>query len=840
MYQAYPNSPRGLRSLTFAVALALSAAGAGKDAPAADNFGAGAGIPQGAAIDFNIPAQPLADALNAFIAASDWQVGYAAELAREARSAPVSGAYSAPQALDKLLQGTGLVYRLTGNNSVRLEKAAAPQLNQADPATLPKVIVSGNQLYDANDPYNQDYVLPNAESGAKTDTPVMETPLNLQVISKQVMKDQQVVNLDQALKNVSGVTVVGNAADAAFDGGLLQAVVLRGFESQFFFRNGFRLQQGAASRAMANVESVEVLKGPAAILYGMVEPGGMVNVVTKKPLATPYYALNQQFGSFDFYRTTVDAGGPVNSNPDVLYRMNVSYQNSGSFRQFVGKEDVFLAPVLQWNISRKTQATLELEYDHNHFGADSGIMAMFNGKTSRMPRGLNYGEYSPATTENVFGGFTLAHRFSDDWSIKQRFSVNQQHNLQPKFVLGYDVTGSDINRLGAGYDVQYNTYSDNIDLTGHFQTFGLAHTLLVGGDYYHLHTKTGSSLSYDANSGTFYESAINILNPQHPGLPLPMFPSGLVSNDTDQYGAYIQDQIKLPYGFHVLGGIRYQNLHQASFDQFNPGANAAQTQDAVTPRVGVLWQPQAWLSLYANYVESFGANSGIIYPNRVAPASGAEQYEGGIKTEFFGGRLRANLAYYELTKTNIASADPAFPNQGFVVVTGAAKSQGPELDISGELLPGWNIIANYAYTDVRVLKTNANNDPARSGAAPVGGRYFNVPRNTAGFWNTYEFQVGELKGLKLGGGVTLRDGQTGCCDVPSASIPGYATIDLLAAYSLKLAGAKITAQLNINNLLDKRYYTGLLSYQANNPGFSKSVVDFGQPRAVMGAINIQY
>lgn len=789
---------------------------------------------------YHIDGGSLSQVLRQFATTSGVLFSAEAKLTDGKTTAGLKGEYTVEEGFKNLLAGSGLTYVFTGEDSVALQVAES---GSDAASTLPAVKVVGKAAYDSTEPYNEDYVLPNSTAGTKTDTPIMETPLNVQVVSKQVMKDQQVVNLDQALKNVSGVTVVGNTADAAFDGGLLQSVVLRGFESQFFFRNGFRLQQGVASRSMANVESVEVLKGPAAILYGMVEPGGMVNVVTKQPLDKAYYALNQQFGSFDFYRTTIDATGPVANNKDLLYRMNVSYQNSGSFRQFVDKEDVFLAPVLKWNISPKTQATFELEYDHNHFGADSGIMPVFNGKMSHFPRSRNYGEYSPATTESVYGGFTLAHQFNDEWSIKNRFSVNQQNNNQPKFVLGFDTTGNEINRFGVGYNVQYDTYSNNIDLTGHFNTFGLKHTLLLGGDYYHLHTKTASFGSDGGNPDVFYESPINIFNPVHPGAALPMFPWGLVLNDTDQYGAYIQDQIKLPYGFHVMGGIRYQNLHQASVDAFNSGTASGQTQDAVTPRVGVLWQPQSWLSLYANYVESFGANTGIVFPNKVAPASSAEQYEGGIKTEFFDGRLRANLAYYDLTKTNIPAGDPrcaGITGCNFVVVTGAARSHGPELDVSGEILPGWNMIATYSYTDVRATKSNANNEPTHYGSVPVGGRFYNVPRNTASYWNTYEFQNSDLKGLKLGGGVTLRDGQPGCCDVPAATIPGYATVDLLAAYSLKVAGAKITTQLNINNLLDKRYYTGLLSYQANNPGFSKSIVDYGQPRAVMGSVNIQY
>jgi iron complex outermembrane receptor protein len=732
-----------------------------------------------------------------------------------------------------------------------LEKAPE-QLNKVDPTTLKPVNVTAIRAnHDVTDPYNQDYVLPNAFAGTKTDTSIMETPLNVQVISKQVLKDQQVINLGDALKNVSGVTVLGNAGDVAFDGGVAQSIVLRGFESQFFFRNGFRLQQNSASRSMANVESVEVLKGPAAILYGMVEPGGMVNLVTKQPLSNPYYSVNQQFGSYDLYRTTADIGGPVGSNKDLLYRLNVSYENSNSFRQFVDKEDVFIAPVLKWNISPKTSATLEFEYNHKNFGYDSGILPIYNGKAMSIPRSLNYGEYSPGVTETAYGGFTLAHQFNDDWSVKQRFSVNQQNNALPNLLLqgGFLNTGDgNINRFGIGFGTQYNTYSDNIDLTGHFNTFGLKHTLLLGGDFYHLNTIASQSYSLDPSGiipSGFITSPINILNPVHTGTSfLPLTQALLNLTDTDQYGAYIQDQIQLPYNLHVLGGIRYQNLHQSISDGLNIGSDPSkQTQDAVTPRVGVLWRTRPWLSLYANYVESFGANTGIMYPNKIVPGTSAEQYEGGIKTEFFDGKLRTNLAYYDLTKTNIASSDPRCagnPSCAYVVATGAARSKGPELDITGEVLPGWNMIATYAYTDVRAIKSNADNEATHYGAVPVGARFYNVPRNTASFWNTYEFLESDLKGLKFGGGVTLRDGQTGCCDVPAGKVAGYATMDLLVSYSLKVGKTKVTTQFNINNLLDKHYYTGLLSSGINTSGYTSAIAEFGAPRTFMGSINVQF
>ncbi|NOU22118.1 MAG: TonB-dependent receptor plug domain-containing protein, partial [Methyloglobulus sp.] len=342
----------------------------------------------------------------------------------------------------------------------------------------------------------------------------METPLNVQVISKQVLKDQQVIRLSDAFKNVSGVVSRTNTA-STFGGGILggteQGIFLRGFESQTFFRNGFRLQQGSASKGFANVESVEVLKGPAAILYGLVEPGGMVNVITKQPLATPYYGFTQQFGSYDLYRTTLDATGPITKNKDLLYRVNMSYENSGSFRDLVDKEDVFFAPVLKWNISPQTQVTFELEYVHQHQGTDNGFIPFITGRPLNVPFSRNYGEYSPATTETIFGGFNWSHQFNDDWSIKHRFSVNQNSIKSPfygrpqiagdkKFlqnlfdnvigvpqpILDTLPNGSYVWRPSAGLTTQNNTYSTNLDLIGHFETYGLEHTLLMGGDYYRL------------------------------------------------------------------------------------------------------------------------------------------------------------------------------------------------------------------------------------------------------------------------------------------------------------------------------------------------------------------
>ncbi len=827
---------------------------------------------------FNIPAQPLNQALLAFSKQSHQQLLYSTDLAENLKSRPLHGDYPPAAALALLLADAPLKAVATGTDTLTLRRKAQTEAdaallpvaqatanagdNTSSDTTLPKVTVEADSAYDPEyyaDPYNKDYVIPNATAGTKTDTPIMETPLNVQVISKQVLKDRQVIRLADSLKNVSGVVSRTNTAGGGQLGGALyQHFYLRGFESSTFFRNGFRLQEGSASKGLANVESVEVLKGPAAILYGLVEPGGMVNVITKQPLATPYYGFTQQFGSYDLYRTTLDATGPITKNKDLLYRVNLSYENSGSFRDLVGKEDVFFAPVLKWNISPQTQVTFEMEYNHQHQGTDSGFVPFINGQPLNVPFSRNYSEYSPATTETIFGGFNWSHQFNDNWSIKHRFSVNQNAVTSPfysrpflagskQFVQtvldGFGLTHTTLDSLPDGSyavrektasTVQNDTYSTNLDLIGHFDTYGLKHTLLMGGDYYRLDFKSTDKFANGTDTSANSFSYISLNNPVNHGTPYsPLELTNKGSSKTDQYGLYIQDQIKLPYGFQVMGGIRYQYIDVDKAEQ-----------DAVTPRVGILWQPKSWISLYANYVESFGANSGRVFPGTPVPPTSSAQYEGGIKTQFFDGKLRASLAYFDLTKTNVAVGDPLHPapacGDGCSIAIGEVRSRGPELDISGEILPGWNVIATWANTDIIVTKGNTNDEPVLSGnnSYKPGSRLANVPRNTGSLWSTYEAQGGDYKGLTFGGGVTLRDRQLPSDEYGTAGykIPGYATFDLMAGYSRQMGDAKVSVQLNVDNLLDKRYFTsfsGLSSYQG-------SWVDFGTPRTFMGQVSVQY
>jgi iron complex outermembrane recepter protein len=336
---------------------------------------------------------------------------------------------------------------------------------------------------------------------------------------------------------------------------------------------------------------------------------------------------------------------------------------------------------------------------------------VINNTFVTIPRDRNYEESSPNLYRTLFTALTWSHDFDQDWSIKQQFAYYYLDDNLP--LIGYptDVVSASPALFPSGLAFtranqqlqQYDTtISSNVDITGHIDTFGVKHTLLVGGDVYRFTDTQAGNFPYG-------ESLIEIFNPIHPGILTPPggapFPFASYSPQTTA-GLYLQDQIALPYNFFVLAGARYQYIGQSSetgsaLQSLTPAGNSLVAQ-AVTPRYGLLWRPQEWLSLYGTYTEGFGPNTGLIYPGTLAPPSSAKSWEAGVKLESIDKRLRATVGYFDLTKTNIETPDLLAGQQNFVVVTGAARSKGVEADVRGSLLPGWDVIAAYVNEDVIV------------------------------------------------------------------------------------------------------------------------------------------
>ncbi|CAG0992300.1 Metal-pseudopaline receptor CntO [Myxococcaceae bacterium] len=768
------------------------------------------------AVQFDIPAQDLARALVAFTAQSHVQVLYEGDLAQGLRSAPLKGAYTPERALKALLAATPVQARFTGQRTVTLERKApaAPSGGRtavpADPAaaTLETVVVSAAvPASDPGNPRNRNYAATDATTATKTDMPIMDTPVSVLVVPRQVMQDQQAYRLQDAVKNVSGV-------QQRFSTGGVDRFIVRGFDSgEVQYRNGVRL--AGLNIDLANVQRVEVLKGPASVLYGRAEPGGLINIVTKRPRSEPYYALEQRFGSYGYYRTQVDATGPVTSDGRLSYGFDLSYLNADSFRDFMRTDRVFLAPSLSWRPVDSTEFNLTVEYLNEDRPYDSGIPA-YGNRVAKVPISRQYDQ--PGLRDNrehVLVDFNWSHHFNEDWKFTNGV-VSSSQRTRLNELYSDSVSGSEISRytwFGHSNTDMVTVYGN---LNGKFDTWGVGHNVLLGAEYYSIETKEPGSRVYPVDTIDLFRPVFHAVDINAIGA---LRPNTKYVNNESWSALYFQDSLALGDKFHLLGGGRYDWATVTSgYD--DPAVFKTDTlrDSHFSPRVGLTYRPAEWLSVYGQWVESFGTSNGRSVTGQPFQPQTATQYEAGVKTELFDGRFTGSVVYFNLTKDNLVTTDPN--NTRFSIAVGEARSQGVEFDVAGKITDGLSLIGNYAYIETAVTKDFSGLQGKRLPYAPL---------HSGSVWLKYDFQEDLLKGLSLGGGVFVADRRYG--DVRNSFYdPGYARLDLYAAYRHKLGPTSLTTQLNLNNVTDTEYFN-MRSRTNNQPA---------EPLTVIGSLRLEY
>ncbi|MEH2291111.1 TonB-dependent siderophore receptor [Nostoc sp.] len=679
-----------------------------------------------------------------------------------------------------------------------------PNLQTDEPIEL---VVTGEQ---------DEYRVPNASTATGTNTPIRDIPFSIQVVPQEIIRDQQVTRIEEALRNVSGVTYQGSASNRAG-----ADFSIRGFTDAPILRDGFR-RYGVvqAPLEVANLERIEVLKGPASILYGAIEPGGLINAVSKQPLSQPFYETELQVGSRGFVRPRFDFSGPLSTDGKVLYRLNGLYQRLDSFSNF-DQEDrrIFIAPTLTWKIDDRTDLGISLEYLDNNRPADFGIPASGN-RIADVPRDRIATEPSDAVTnEYINVGYNLEHRFSQNWKFRNAFRYSSyDYNFNVVALpLSFDEATDTVNRFLASQEGQDDNYTLQANVVGEFATGSINHTLLFGADYIHSATNTFTVLDFTPQALNLFNPVYGVAKPREDTLP----PFGGTDTTSNRWGFYLQDQISLFENLKLLAGIRYDTIESKTVNlpgQVTQPGETTENDHAFTPRVGILYQPSKAISLYASYSESFTPNTTNTETGQPLEPERGKGYEFGVKTELLDDKVFATLAYFDITKQNVAVTDPNFPLAS--IASGEQRSRGVEFDVAGEILPGWKIIANYAYIDAEVA-TDTNPEL-------VSNRLYGVPEHSASLWTTYEIRRGNLQGLGVGVGFNYVGERQGDL-ANSYQADSYFITNAAVFYRRN----NWRFGLNFKNLTDVNYIESVSNLRSGGN-------NFGEPFTVIGSVSVQF
>jgi iron complex outermembrane receptor protein len=697
----------------------------------------------------------------------------------------------------RLLRGLALAVLVVAQPLAVLAQPPRAE-EERKPIPLPELVVPGL--------IEQDYVVPRE---SRMGIPILDLPGSITVVPRPVIEEQKALRLEDVLRNVAGV-----ARNAG-----------RGFNDDFLIR-GFRPTEGAQVlrdqfpqatddlspfAELWNIDRVEVLKGPNAFLYGRSEPGGLINLVTKRPLSESRYHAEFTVGSFDLYRPAFDITGPLGPGGSLFYRLNGLYETARSFRNFVDSERLFVAPALTWKIGPDTDVTFLFEYLHHERTRDTGIVAVGN-RPARIPIGTFLNDVSDRVVADTYrAGYELTHRLSEDWRLRNAFRFLR---LEGSFVgtnVGAPDAAGNATRSRGGFDNIVNDgFGMQTEVIGRFATGPLVHRPLIGVE-----------LARNLFEGEFMIATgpvpgINIFNPNHrqrlPGIR-PVVAWEIVH---DEVGLYVQDEIQITKAWRVIGGGRLDFIGERDKNPVTGAVRRDQHFTNFAPRAGIVYQPMPMVSLYANYSESFQPVGGANPDGTTFDPVTGRGYEVGTKVDPFQGRLVGTLALYQITKENVPNADPTRPN--FRIQTGEERSRGIELEVRGRILPGWDVIGSYALTNAKITE---DTNPAR-----VGRDKASVPEHAASVWTRYTLQEGLLRGLSLGAGLFYVDERPGDL-LDTYRLPSYVRLDALIGYRTR----HFEAALNFQNLADTTHYVS---------GGGRDSIFPGPPFSVLGTVGVRY
>lgn len=664
------------------------------------------------------------------------------------------------------------------------------------------------------------------------DFTLQETPAAITTIDQTWLNNNNILRLTDALDLNASVARQNNF------GGLWDAFAVRGFAGDEnlpsgYLVNGYNNGRGfGGSRDVSGIEKIEVLKGPQAALFGRGEPGGVINIVTKKADFDTRGTIGVQAGSWD--RQRVDGDVNLALGTVAAVRLIGFYEDAGSFRGTRSERWGFTPSVLV-KLGETTALTYELELTRAEAPFDRGVVAI-NGQLGVMDRQTFLGEPGdgPLDAEVTGHQLQLSHAFNDAWSIliggQHRDTRLTGFSTEAELAgsrqrLGRDGRSLSRQRRFRDYDAEHQVLRGEVQ--GRFDTGGLQHRILFGADFDRFENSQFFLRFRPAVIGAAttpqQSNDIDILNPVYGRFPLPTPGPQTDRLDTQEaFGAYVQDQIDLGGGVQIRLGGRYDDFRQTTLNRAN-GAGTARDFRRFSPQAGIVYAANDTLSFYAAYGEGFRANIGADIAGRIFDPETSRSAEAGAKLSLLGGKLTGTIALFNLSKDNVLAADPA--NPGFSVPIGRARSRGLEVDLNGRLPGDVDLLLSYALVDATAR--TAVLDPNFGLAINPGDRLINIPR--------HQFNVQAAKGvaladdlkLTLGGGVQHTGGRLGET-ATNFMLPAHTLARLFARLEV---GKQMEIFAEVTNLFDATYYTN---------SFAQLWVQPGQPRAATLAVRFNF
>jgi iron complex outermembrane receptor protein len=682
------------------------------------------------------------------------------------------------------------------------------------------------------------YVATNAIGATRTAVEIRNLPVSMQVFNEDFIRDQAATSLEDVVRYASNVVSSGTGA---FNGDNT-TFTIRGFETGYSLRNGFRRLSLVDT---GNVERVEVIKGPASLLYGQIEPGGVINYITKKPVSYRTGSVKQAIGSYDLYRTELDYNQPLSKR--AAFRFNGTYERSGAVEDFVDKTVVALAPSVRLELTPRTVLTLEFERTQRDIEGFRGLIPLtrrpgnysFASAQYNLPRSFNL--YNPENFSNLrydVYGLEFTHEFNRTWQLRSAVTDSDRESTLLRtgsgLLAGPATTANPVTvNRGSLYEASGNEeLFSQTDLVGTFQRGGVELKTLFGFEY----RKDGFESANAGSIAARNPAPWDITNPATWSRSTPRYPTdytltGRATSKTEVTSYYTLQQLALRDGnLRALGGVRYDAFETKPYDEISRRAATPLEGDQVSPQLGVLYRPTPALTLYASYSESYRP-----YTQLKRNADGTQSvplpqtgqgFDVGAKLDLLEGRVSGTVSWFQIERAAILRSvvnviDPVSGLRAdYDVQSGEERSQGIEADVIVTHSPGWQTLVSFSNTDAYV-KSNVQNRTLEGLSLP------NVPKNQAALWTKYRFSREGGKGFSLGAGLTYVGHRRALGDTTDPVFMGrYTVVDVLLGYETKLLGRATNFTLNVRNLTDEDFF--------------KQRFDRSSPRHYLGAVRVAF